>query len=66
MNDTYLIAKNETLGINVFATTRAKLKEEIAEQLEINWREYALEEDSLLSKDAKQLKKELLLIVKQE
>lgn len=51
------------LGIGVFAPTRDLLEQELQDDLDVLWRNYALAEDDQLTQDARQLKKNLLAAV---
>ena len=55
-----LCVEQADLGIDVFAYTRQHLLTELAEQLAMLWREYALADDAILDKEARNLKQALL------
>lgn len=54
------VVEDESLGLDVFASTRDELVSEIQAQLSVLWREYALENDSKLTDSAIALKNRLL------
>ncbi len=58
-----LCLQYEQLGIDVFASTREELQNEINEQLAVLWKEYALEDETNLSPAAIKLKKHLLSVI---
>lgn len=58
--------ENEDLGISVFARTREALLDELKEEIEILWCEYAKEKDEMLTDKALRLKKNLLANLREE
>lgn len=54
------VVEDESLGLDVFASTRDELVSEVQSQLAVLWREYALEDDSKLTDSAIALKQRLL------
>lgn len=56
----FLHVVHEELGLDVFAPTVAELLDEIAESLVVSWREFALADDAVLTKQARALKGRLL------
>ena len=55
-----LCIENEDWGLNVFADNREQLWQELREQMEMLWLEYAREDDDQLSAPALALKNRLL------
>jgi hypothetical protein len=56
----YLILRHDDLDIDVIALTREELLNELHEQIDVLWREYAKEEDARLTPAALVLKRRLL------
>lgn len=54
------VVERDDLGVEVYASTRDELVEELKEQLAVNWLEYALAEDSELTETALAVKRNLL------
>jgi hypothetical protein len=54
------------LGISAFAPTREELLDELADEIETVWREYALERDEMLTEKALELKGRLLGAMREE
>lgn len=61
----FLVIKDDPLGVDVFAKTRAELVEMLNEQLAVNWETYALADDSKLSAAAVSLKQSLWSLVEE-
>jgi hypothetical protein len=58
-NEQLLCLRHDAWGLDVFAPTRSELFEEFKEQMALLWEEYALEDDSLLSDVALNVKRRL-------
>lgn len=56
----YFVINDDTLNIHVFASTRNDLMAELIEQIYVLWKEYALEEDNVLTREAKNIKVNLI------
>lgn len=58
--DGMFTARADSIGLDVFASTKAELAAEIPKQLAMLWKEYALADDSELTESAQKVKRNLL------
>ena len=61
----YLMIQDDHFGIHLIADSREELEQNLYEELDFLWRQYAMEKNDVLSKDAMALKSQLLYAFKE-